>query len=213
MSGKPEYQAQIDKLLTSRSLHTSDSLRKLLRYLANQSSKHPDTTPKEYQIATEVFGRHENFDPHLDSLVRVQAARLRAKLAEYYASEGLGDTVLVELPKGTYGLTFRERAPEAQNGQVPPTSAKATAAPVVEERPSRWIFVAGGFAIVLAVLLGVGIDRLLLRRSLESRVVASTKVLPVSIPTFWKGFLGTHEEPWVIFSNAPFVGRDRKSVV
>src|SRR3974377_249410 len=109
MNGKPEYQAQIDRLLASRSLHGSESLCKLLRYLANHYSNHPGVTPKEYQIATEVFGRREDFAPHLDSMVRVQAARLRAKLGEYYSAEGVGDRVVVELPKGTYALNIHER--------------------------------------------------------------------------------------------------------
>src|SRR5712671_4530574 len=100
---------QIDKLLGSHTLHGSESLCKLLRYLANHSLEHPGLSPKEYQIATEVFGRQKDFDPHLDSMVRVQAGRLRAKLAEYYASEGADDQIMVEFPKGTYALTFHPR--------------------------------------------------------------------------------------------------------
>src|SRR5260221_3623001 len=100
---------QIERLLASHSLHGSESLCKLLRYLANHSLEHPGTSPKEYQIATEVFGRQQDFDPHVDSMVRVQAGRLRTKLAEYYASEGADDHIMVELPKGTYALTFHPR--------------------------------------------------------------------------------------------------------
>src|SRR5256885_10265003 len=94
--------AQIEKLLSSHTLHGSESLCKLLRYLASHSLDHPGLSPKEYQIATEVFGRQKDFDPHLDSMVRVQAGRLRTKVTEYYASEGPDDQVMVELPKGTY---------------------------------------------------------------------------------------------------------------
>src|SRR5713226_6377384 len=106
---RAQHLAQVEKILASHALHGSESLCKLLRYLANHSSDHPGTSPKEYQIATEVFGRQKDFDPHLDSMVRVQAGRLRAKLAEYYASEGSDDQIMVELPKGTYGLTFHPR--------------------------------------------------------------------------------------------------------
>ena len=42
-------------------------------------------------FATEVFGRPSTFDPQMDSTIRVQAGRLRSKLAEYYASEGIDD--------------------------------------------------------------------------------------------------------------------------
>src|SRR5438445_813041 len=104
------FLGQIEKLLGSHALHGSESLCKLLRYLANHSLDHPGTSPKEYQIATEVFGRQQDFDPHVDSMVRVQAGRLRTKLAEYYASEGLEDPILVEIPKGTYALTFHHRS-------------------------------------------------------------------------------------------------------
>src|SRR5437764_11492881 len=112
--------AQIEKLLSSHTLHGSESLCKLLRYLANHSMDHPGLSPKEYQIATEVLGRQQDFDPHVDSMVRVQAGRLRTKLAEYYASEGAKDTIQVEMPKGTYALTFHARASAAfrNNGGV-----------------------------------------------------------------------------------------------
>ncbi len=74
---------QVERLVSSHTLHGSESLCKLLRYLADHAVKHPGVPLKEYQIATEVFGRPADFDPHLDSLVRVQAGRLRTKLFEY----------------------------------------------------------------------------------------------------------------------------------
>src|SRR5882757_3977225 len=107
--GREQCFQQIDKLIKSHSLHTSESLCKLLRYLAEHSLDHPGIALKEYQIATEVLGRSAGFDPQNDSTVRVQAGRLRIKLAEYYAHEGQEDPILVELPKGSYSLTFHER--------------------------------------------------------------------------------------------------------
>src|SRR5436853_3634764 len=102
VADKVHYRGQIDKILGSHALHGSESLCKLLRYLADHALKHPGVALKEYQIATEVFGRPADFDSHLDSLVRVQAGRLRTKLSEYYGSEGVDDPIVVELPKGTY---------------------------------------------------------------------------------------------------------------
>ena len=64
---------------------------------AHHALSHPGTPLKEYQIATEVFGRPSDFDPQVDSTIRVQAGRLRAKLAEYYAAEGADDSILVEV--------------------------------------------------------------------------------------------------------------------
>ena len=70
---------QIDKLAASHALHGSESLCKLLRYLAAHALDHPGSPVKEYQIATEVFGRPADFDPQVDSTTRVQAGRLRTE--------------------------------------------------------------------------------------------------------------------------------------
>src|SRR5215467_16368464 len=104
---KQQYFAQIERLINSHVLHGSEQLCKLLRYLAEHALERHGSPLKEYQIATEVFGRPADFDPQLDSTIRVQAGRLRLKLAEYYSSEGAADSILVELPKGTYVLNFR----------------------------------------------------------------------------------------------------------
>jgi TolB-like protein len=57
---------------------------------------------KGYTLGVEVFGRGTDFDPVADSIVRVEVARLRSKLVEYYAGDGRGDAVVFELPKGGY---------------------------------------------------------------------------------------------------------------
>src|ERR1700747_2311673 len=102
-------QAEIEKLVASHTLHGSESLCKLLRYLGKQAAKHPGVPVKEYQIATEVFGRQADFDPQLDSMVRVQAGRLRTKLAEYYNAEGAYDHLIIEIPKASYAIVVHER--------------------------------------------------------------------------------------------------------
>src|SRR5436309_11679290 len=116
--GRAQCFQQIEKLTKSHSLHSSESLCKLLRYLAEHSLDHPGIALKEYQIATEVLGRPAGFDPQSDSTVRVQAGRLRVKLAEYYGQEGIDDPILVEIPKGSYALSFHLRTP-AQDALAP----------------------------------------------------------------------------------------------
>jgi hypothetical protein len=198
---------QIERLLGSHSLHGSESLCKLLRYLANHSLEHPGTSPKEYQIATEVFGRQQDFDPHVDSMVRVQAGRLRTKLSEYYATEGVEDPILVEIPKGTYGLTFHQRSvagPKTASGvtsqTVPGTFNPGGA-------PRRWFSVMFVLALVLTAIVAVATDRYLTRGSAGGGPPNESAEAPVAFHVFWKGFLTGPQEPWVIFSNAAFIGR------
>jgi len=207
MTEKALFHEQIEKLLSSHALHGSESLCKLLRYLAAHSLEHPGASPKEYQIATEVFGRQQDFDPHVDSMVRVQAGRLRTKLAEYYASEGAEDSVVVELPKGTYGLTFHPRPHGAARNHAA-TAHESTSNLDANSRTSRaWVIAVIALSVVLASAVAVATDRFLNRRVAEARVAGDVSDLPVAFHVFWKGFLTGQQEPWVIFSNAAFVGR------
>ena len=119
---------QVERLTKSHSLRGSESLRKLLEYLARQAVEHPDAPLKEYQIATEVYGRQANFDPQSDSTIRVQAGRLRLKLAEYYATEGANDPIVVRIPKGSYHLVFEtKQVPLAQQAPGPPSGTAVPA--------------------------------------------------------------------------------------
>ncbi|MDX2040580.1 MAG: hypothetical protein SF097_04985 [Acidobacteriota bacterium] len=98
--------AQLERILSGRTLHGSESLRAFLRFVVEQSVEGEEHQLKEYIIATEVFGRGSDFDPRIDSVVRVQAGRLRNKLQEYYATEGKGDSIVIDLPKGQYTPVF-----------------------------------------------------------------------------------------------------------
>src|SRR5262244_3423420 len=120
--GREQCFQQVERLTKSHSLHSSESLCKLLRYLAEHSLDHPGVARKEYQIATEVLGRPVGFDPQSDSTVRVQAGRLRVKLSEYYAHDGLDDLLVVELPKGSYALSFHVRETRSENLPLPPVA-------------------------------------------------------------------------------------------
>src|SRR5689334_24856830 len=100
MSERDQFLIQVDRLCGSDVLHGSESLCRLLRYLAQKEIENPGTHVKEYQIATEVYGRPADFNPQVDSTIRVQAARLRSKVNDYYSSHGSDDAVIVELPRG-----------------------------------------------------------------------------------------------------------------
>jgi hypothetical protein len=210
---RSQIQGQIEKLASSHVLHGSESLCKLLRYIAKHALDHPGAPLKEYQIATEVFGRQDNFDPQVDSMVRVQAGRLRAKLTEYYNGDGASDDpVLVELPKGTYVLSFHPRTPGGRNHvgtnngrlDLQLTDERGGA---VQQIPRKWAIAVGVLAVLLAATLTVMAALLFPRKAGETSATSDRAGLPAAFPTFWRGFLTGTEEPWVIFSNAAFTGR------
>jgi hypothetical protein len=210
---KIQVLAEIDRLVAGQALHGSESLCKLLRYLANHALDHPGAPLKEYQIATEVFGRQADFDPQLDSMVRVQAGRLRTKLAEHYANAGVDDAVWVELPKGTYVLVFHSGPPgngkthhhvAAAHETTAETHPESSVTPLV--LPPRWVAAVATLAILLAAALACIGTLLVARRASPVASVSASEAVAPSFPIFWKGFLGGPEEPLVIFSNARFVG-------
>jgi hypothetical protein len=208
VSQREQFLGQIDRLAGSSVLHSSESLCKLLRYLAKQAIDHPGEPAKEYQIATEVFGRPADFDPQLDSTIRVQAGRLRTKLAEYYAAEGADDSIIIELPKGSYHLAFRHRTSPLRPSANSSNSAEVTATATESRSYSRqWRIAALAFAILFAASLVSLVAILVMHKSPAS--ASANGDVPVSEPlqTFWKPFLAGPDEPWVIFSNAAFVGR------
>ncbi|GAC1674815.1 MAG: hypothetical protein PVS2B2_09260 [Candidatus Acidiferrum sp.] len=209
MTERAQYLGQIEKLVASHTLHGSESLCKLLRYLAAQSLDHPGASPKEYQIATEVFARQQDFDPHLDSMVRVQAGRLRTKLAEYYASEGVEDQILIEIPKGNYILTFHARTPHPSRnnaGTAPDGPAPVSAQ---GQRARGWLPALMALSLIVTAILAIVADRYLLPSGKpgEARSANQATEAPAAFRIFWRGFLTEPQEPWVVFSNAAFVGR------
>jgi pimeloyl-ACP methyl ester carboxylesterase len=74
----------------------------LLKYLVEAELDGTATRLSQYRIAIDVLGRDERFDPAADSIVRVEMGRLRAKLLEFYATDGAQDPVVLGLPKGHY---------------------------------------------------------------------------------------------------------------
>ena len=108
-------QAQIQRILQSKALRTSEVHRNLLSYLAEKSLSGTADSLKEYTVGLDVFSKPSSYDPRQESTVRMHVARLRQKLSEYYRTEGVDDSILVDLPKGAFKLTFepREVRPEA----------------------------------------------------------------------------------------------------
>lgn len=98
------YGQLIDRALQSETFEHCPVTRSLLKYLYDNRNREIS----EYSIATEVLARRDDFDPKSDSYVRVQIARLRAKLREFTEKEGNASTLQIVLPRGAYKLEFAD---------------------------------------------------------------------------------------------------------
>ncbi|MEZ5447309.1 MAG: adenylate/guanylate cyclase domain-containing protein [Gammaproteobacteria bacterium] len=139
---RPEAErSQIDaclaKILASPQFAQSERQRRFLRYIVTEALAGRTDRLKGYSIGVEVFDRDRDFDPAVDAIVRVEAARLRAKLREYYEGAGRGDPVRFDLPKGAYTPEFqRNAAPASAAAERQAAAADAQRPAPVEDKPS-----------------------------------------------------------------------------
>ncbi|HWE49538.1 MAG TPA: hypothetical protein VG273_07110 [Bryobacteraceae bacterium] len=149
---------QVDRILQSTPFRASGVLRHLLAYLVEKCLTGEGDSLKEYTIGIDALGKPESFDPRHESVVRMHTARLRQKLADYYRTDGAEDTLVLDLPKGGFKITFEQK-------QAPPAEpAIPVAAPVVQSR-SRWSRLEMGLAAGLIAVLSAGALAFLPHRS------------------------------------------------
>ncbi len=171
--------AELETVVASGIFAKAPSLALLLEYICRKYFEGKAGEIKEYNIAVEALNRPETFDPRQDSIVRVEAFRLRKRLRQYYAEEGAGHSLRIVIPPGQYVPQFVEQAALVepaevhQNGNgvaappapVEPPHAEAlvpldvTVLPPVDRRPvhPNWLKTAVlvGVPLVLAALGGV----------------------------------------------------------
>jgi serine/threonine-protein kinase len=167
-----EVRSQLERVLSNEAFSGATRRSRLLRYLVQEALKDHAESFKESVIATEVFDRAPDYDPQIDSVVRVEVGRLRARLAEYYDKAGAQDPVRIEIPKGGYRpvFSFREAAPAT--GMEPVQDP----APAVGNR--SWKLIAGFAIALIAILAAVAAWRMRTPATAASAVPPSIAVLP-----------------------------------
>lgn len=129
-----EVRTELDQILRSRVFIQSHRIRRFLQFIVEESLLGQPHRLKEYPIGLEVFDRREAFDPRVDSIVRVEARRLRNKLEEYYRTEGHDDRVRILLRKGSYMPVFEHR--NVSNGIMPAPKRSVEIAPLAFINPA-----------------------------------------------------------------------------
>src|SRR6202035_199241 len=112
--GLREEKAELEAVFASGIFSRAPGLAHMLNYVCTKYFEGQSDQVKEYNIAVEALGRPADFDQKRDSIVRVEAHRLRKRLREYYQNEGAERVVQIEIPPGNYAPRFVVReAPEA----------------------------------------------------------------------------------------------------
>ncbi len=191
--------AQLDRSLASSGFATSGRLSRFVRFTVQEALEGHGEHLKEYFLGVHVFDREETYDPRTDPIVRVEASRLRAKLSRYYQTEGRQDTVLIELPKGSYVPTFRWR-------QASGASAESRVWSGLLRRPAIIAIVVLAMATLMAIHRSWVLGRELegLRRESALREAERQEFLAL-----WGRLLERGSETTVVFGSQIFFASPR----
>src|SRR5689334_20918735 len=89
---------ELNRVLASHEFRSSKRSQEFLRYVVDHTLRGHGDLLKERTIGIDVFGRQTDYDPSDDATVRVKAGEVRKRLGLYYAEQGSGDPVRIELP-------------------------------------------------------------------------------------------------------------------
>jgi len=120
---------QVECILRSPEFTATRAQRAFLRYVVEKTLSGRSEEIKGYTVATEVFGRKDDFDQATDPIVSIQANKLRRALERYYLVAGPNDPIRIAIPKGTYVPKFSARADNGRIGMSEATGSEGTLFP------------------------------------------------------------------------------------
>jgi tetratricopeptide (TPR) repeat protein len=155
-----EVKAQLARILLNPEFVRNKSASGFLKFVVEETLEGRGARLKAFTIGVEVLGRDESFDSQNNSIVRVQAARLRQLLDIYYSGDGSRDPIRIKMPLGGYRVAFErtvfdEAAPEAEDQPLPSERQSPENVPVALDGPSRKLLVAiAALSAFAAILIG-----------------------------------------------------------
>jgi TolB-like protein/Flp pilus assembly protein TadD len=140
----------LERIVASRAFWHADGLTRFLRYIVDETLAGRAAGIKEYSIGATVFDRGASFDPKADTIVRVQARRLRAKLTEVYQTDRDATAVVIELPKGAYVPVFTSRLRVRDEQQEVPAAGRTRVS-----RRTPVLIVGAALLVIAAVVVAL----------------------------------------------------------
>jgi hypothetical protein len=208
--------ALLERVASSSYVKRAARLQELLFYLGKCSLKDRLDTVHEQQIGVEVFGRSGDYDTSDDNIVRTNVSELRKRVEAYFEGAGAHETLIVEIPRGSYVPIFKNRpvkpqiasetatakAPEPAPANVVPISKPADAASV---RPStflqsRWVTILAG-VIIVALAASCAFYRYQYRTLYGSMYPWQSQP---AVAELWSGILNARPDTDIVIADASF---------
>jgi len=119
----------VERVAASASFQRSKRVRDFLLFVCERAIEDPHAPVREADIRRSVFGRTAEPEDPEDTLVRVQASQLRKRLQVYFSTEGIAETLIIEVPKGSYMPIFKERHVDGSAAVVAAAALETPASP------------------------------------------------------------------------------------
>jgi TolB-like protein len=166
-----EIRLELGRVLASEAFANTSRLSRFLAFVVDKTLAGESDRLKEFVIGVEVFDRDADYDPRIDSIVRVEAGRLRTKIEEYYRREGRDDPVVIRVDKGSYAPAFERRAADARVSEHGGSGRRPL--------PAHIGLAAGiAFAIIAALTIAVAAWRT------DSRTEAGAQTITIAVLPF-----------------------------
>jgi hypothetical protein len=159
LNAREREHQELDWLLTSGVLGRSHNLAQILKFICEKHFEGQAGQLNEHALAVEALGRRSDFNPQVDTIVRVTTHQLRKRLQEIYAGPGASRPVQIHIPAGQYAPSFVYQEDEtaiavsSSDPGVPAASSSAAEA-VAKLGAARQRWMISGLALVFLVLAG-----------------------------------------------------------
>lgn len=211
---EPDYEtcwALLNRVAASSQLKRAIRLQELLFYIGRRSLKDRSEAVHEQEIGRDVFRRSEGYDTAADNIVRTNVSDLRKRIESYFESEGRDETLIVEIPRGSYVPVFKTRpvvlsaVPEPFPAPVtaPPEIASAPPAASKASRRTRWMLAGLIVSGVLTIVFAVGCVFFWMQYRRLQRSLFAWQYEP-AVAEFWNPILKAKPDTDIVLADASF---------
>lgn len=209
--GTEESWTLLERVASSAQLKRATRLKELLFYVGQRSLKEGCDQIHEQEIGAKVFGRENSYDTSIDNIVRTNVSDLRKRIEAYFNTEGIHESVIMEIPRGSYIPVFRNRQVEPQAVAESPINGVAAAAepssdPVEVPRAPvrrRWMVAALIAEAAIAILFAAGCFALWTENRAVNRSLYAWEFKP-AVAAFWNDFLAASPDTDVVMPDTSF---------
>ncbi len=206
-----ECWALLERVAASSHLRRAARLQELLHYLGKRSLKDHFETVHEQMVGVEVFRRPEGYDTSADNIVRTSVSELRKRIDAYFNSEGVDETLTMEIPRWNYVPVFKYRPAVPQIPIAPSFLSEAPIQDLAEASPEtlwgsrrhHWMAASLAASVLIMIVLAASYSYLWIQYRSLHRSLYAWQYDP-TVSALWTDILNASPDTDVVLADASF---------